>query len=97
MKKKIALSLLVVGTLLIAGCSAEPPETADYNSTENGSGVSAVEDADEGRTVDEIRAYYDEDGEVVCFTYRDNNNGASTGGMDCLPINDTAYNESDFQ
>lgn len=82
---------------LLSGCSEQSTEDSEQNSTASDSYSERVVAEDVEAEASELRVVYDEKGEMVCYIHRDGSNAASTGGMDCEPIEETAYNESDFE
>jgi hypothetical protein len=89
-RKVVVLTAVLITSSLFMGAFIEA-EAGVFDA-----GKQAVEDATEDRDEGEIRAYYDHQGKMVCFTFREDTNGNSTGGLDCEPVDETGYTEEDF-
>ena len=96
-RRQLLAATLTASTGVLAGCV--DPGSSSTPTEDNGGegGKLVITDADEDRESDEIKAYYDPESGMVCFTYRDGFNAAATGGMDCEHINETDYTPRDFR
>lgn len=82
---------------MLAGCSSDQSEQdqGSVDQDDSYSGMTANDNvkADNG----ELEVVYDSDGRMVCYVHRDGIGDTGTGGLDCEPISNTAYTESDFK
>lgn len=96
-RRKFLESLGAGAAVTLAGCSdILEEETTSEEKTKDKSGKLVVPEEDT-KNDGEIRAHYDPESEMVCFTYRDQPGDAvGAGGLSCRHIDETGYNETDF-